>query len=40
MRKKPFWDPQCEIRIRFCPWCGGETYYPGYRCIRCRKEAP
>ena len=30
-------DPQTVPSIP-CPVCGGETYPPGYFCIRCEEE--
>ena len=32
-------DPQREPS-KSCPVCGGAVYPPGYRCIRCERDAP
>ena len=32
------WDPQQELRIRYCRRCGGVRYAPGYTCIRCLED--
>ncbi len=32
-------DPQ-TVPSKPCPICGGETYPPSYRCIRCQEDEP
>ena len=42
---RPLIEPTLYIDIQairpaaFCPDCGGETYYPGYSCIRCERRS-
>ena len=32
-----YFDPQ-QAKSVCCDYCGGATYGPGYRCIRCQRD--